>query len=373
VTCIGIGVSPNSVCCVFTRGRAVEWAGIDTVEEGAIDTALGRLLTRLPKTYWPKPAVHVGLAREFSYVKTVHSLPPTRNAKALSRIIALTPSRFFVLSKDTSTVTGVRVLDRGVVRAGVINANVIAIIRDACAAVGLIVVRVIPGDIALSALSDEQQGDPCALALAAASLDRREPVVLRSGSREMTAIPTRRLRTAVASGAAAISVLGMVSVPTILDERHANASQREAAMLSATHARAWAAQQNLNDASRMLVAVSKFENSRSSKVWLLKQLAGALPKNSTILSLKADTTAVTINVLGNNAAEIVRSIQDMPGASSVEMIGPISYEGASIGADRKESDGAQPKASERVTLRFVLAADPGRLRTPLVSENEGKR
>jgi hypothetical protein len=99
----------------------------------------------------------------------------------------------------------------------------------------------------------------------------------------------------------------------------------------------------------------------------------ALPANAAIVSLRMDSAAVTLSALANHATEVVRGIQDMPGASNVEIIGPITFENAPAGIDATGSQSVSGAGLERVTLRFRLAPDPAGLRTALVSEPEGKK
>ncbi|HWP14248.1 MAG TPA: hypothetical protein VNM46_01345, partial [Xanthobacteraceae bacterium] len=74
-------------------------------------------------------------------MKTIRGLPSTSDGRALGQIVAASPSRFFILKQGAFTVTGVRVLESGVVRAAVVENEVIGAIKNACAATGLKLAR----------------------------------------------------------------------------------------------------------------------------------------------------------------------------------------------------------------------------------------
>jgi hypothetical protein len=315
----------------------------------------------------------VGVSAGHAYIKTIHSLPSTSDARTLGRIIAASPSRFFVLQPGTATVTGVRILEDGAARAAIVNNDVVAALQAACSKRGLSLARVVPGEIALSSLTDDELLDPCALGLGAIRLDRREPIVIRPrrGSMPERAVGVPRL--ALAAAVAFTAVILALALPTLVQRLHASTARQEIATLGPARARALSGERRLSEAAQMLAATSEFERGRTSVTWLLRQLVNALPANAAIVSLRMDSAAVTLSALANHATEVVRGIQDMPGASSVEMIGPITYENAATGPKVDASQGVTGAALERVTIRFRLAGDPGDLRTPLVSEPEGKK
>lgn len=372
-TRIGIGISPDSVCAVMTRGRDVEWSGVDSTDADGLEVTVGRLLSRVPKGSWPRPRVHAAVTGDYAYVKTIHALPLTRDARALGRIVAASPSRFFVLSPGSATVTGVRVLDDGVARAAVVSNDVLAVIHGVCATKGLNVARVIPGDIALSSLADEKRLDPCALGLGAIFLDSREPIVIRGRKWAMPERSVGAARIALAASVAFAAVASAMTIPTFAAKRHALQARNEIASMAPARARTLAAERSLTDAAQMMTAVSEFERGRTSTTWLLHQLATALPANAAIVSVKADSTAITLSVLAARATDAVRSVQDMPGASKVEVIGAITYDGVAPEATTGANTNATATGLERVTIRFRLAPDPADLRISLVSQSEGKK
>jgi Tfp pilus assembly protein FimT len=370
---IGIGISPDSVCAVMARDRHVEWSGIDNIDEDGLDAALTRVIGKLPVIPWPKPRVHAGVSASHAYIKTIHSLPLTRDARTLDRIVAASPSRFFVLQSGTATVTGVRMLEDGAARAAIVNNDVVAVLQAVCSGKGLTVARVVPGEIALSCLTDDELEDPCALGLGAIRLDRREPIVIRP---RRVAMPERTVgvpRIALAAAVAVIAVMSALALPTFVQRVHASTAQQEIATLGPARARALTGERRLTEAARMLAAASEFERGRTSVTWLLRQLVNALPANAAIVSLRMDSAAVTLSALANHATDVVRGIQDMPGASNVEITGPITFENAAAGSNAAVGQGVTGAGLERVTVRFRLAPDPADLRTPLVSEREGKK
>ncbi|HVS59773.1 MAG TPA: hypothetical protein VHE82_03655 [Gemmatimonadaceae bacterium] len=367
-TRIGIGISADSVCAIMARGQHVEWSGIDIIDDLGLDAALTRVLGNLPKVSWPKPRVHAGVTTEHAYIKTIHALPQTRDARTLNRIVAASPGRFFVLPSGASTVTGVRMLEDGAARAAIVSNDVIALIQNACSARGLKLARVVPGEIALSSLAEDELLDPCALGLGAIRLDRREPIVIRPLRATQAERTVAGPRMALAASIAVTAVMVAMTLPTLVAKGHASRAQHEIASLSPARARALTAERRLTEVALMLKGASEFERGRISVTWLLGQLVNGLPANAAIVSLKVDSAAVTLSALSTRATDVVRGIQDMPGASNVEMIGPITYESAPASLNAGVSSGVTGPGLERVTVRFRLAPDPADIRTPLVSE-----
>lgn len=368
---IGIGLSSDRVCAVIARGHEIVWSGVDNIDDQKPDAALTRMMARLPKMWWPKPQVHAGVSIEYAQVKTIRALPSVRDNVALRRIIAASPGRFFITTPGSASVTGVRVLEEGVARAAVVKNDAIGFIQEACAAKGLSLARVVPGEIALSALSDEELLDPCALGLGAAFVDRREPVVMRPArwTREEGSLDMRRLR--LAGFVAAAAVVAALTIPTLLAKREAVRAHRELALIAPARARQLVAERKVNDAARMLTSVSAFERSRLSVTWLLGGLANALPVGTMILSLKVDSSTVTLSAISPSATEVVRQVQEMPGVSNAEIIGAITYDGAGTGSNPDTTDVIAATGPERVTIRFRLAPDPANLRVAFVGGSGG--
>jgi hypothetical protein len=310
---------------------------------------------------------------DYAHVKTIHALPRTKDARALGRIVAASPSRFFVLVPGTMTVTGVRVLEDGVARSAIVSNDAIAAIHDACAANGLRIARVIPGEIALSSLGDDERTDPCALGLGATLLDGSEPIVIRGGRRGVAERTVGIARIVLAASVALAAVTGAMTIPTLIARRHVSTARREIASLASARARTLVVERSLNESAHLLMAVSEFERGRTSATWLLHQLAKALPAKAAIVSLKADSTAVTLSVLAASATDVVRSVQDMPGAFRVQMIGAITYDGLAPPTNTSTILDSTASGLERATIRFRLAPDPSDLRISLVKKPEEKK
>jgi len=372
-TRIGIGISPDSVCAVVTRGQDVEWSGVDNIDTDGLEATVGRLLNRLPKGSWPRPRVHAAVTGEYAHIKTIHALPLTRDARALGRIVAASPSRFFVLSPGSATVTGVRVLDDGVARAAVVSNDVIAVIHGVCAARGLNVARMMPGEIALSSLADDKRLDPCALGLGATLLDGREPIVIRGRRWATAGRSVGAARIALAASVAFAAVASAMTIPTFVAKRQASQARNEIASMAPARARTLTVERSLTDAAQLMTTVSEFERERTSVTWLLHQLAIALPANTAIVSLKVDSVAVTLSVLAARATDAVRAVEDMPGASKVEVIGAITYDGAEFDPNTGVNSNTAETGMERVVVRFRLAPDPEDLRISLVSNPGGRK
>jgi hypothetical protein len=253
-----------------------------------------------------------------------------------------------------------------VARAGIVQNDAIAAIHTACAHRGLTLARVIPGEIALSSLTDQELEDPCALGIGAAVLDRHEPIVIRPAQKfaEHGGSPAR-LR--LAAAVAVVSLLGSLTVPVLAARGNAAAARRELASLATSRARALTDQRDLADGASMLSAVSTFERKRISTTWMFRKIVDALPANTELASLKFDSASVTMTAVATDATDVVREMQKMAGASNVEIIGAIAYE-ASAGSTTGGNDSVA--TPERVTIRFKVPPDPKTLRAPFVGELE---
>lgn len=84
-----------------------------------------------------------------------------------------------------------------------------------------------------------------------------------------------------------------------------------------------------------------------------------------ITALTVDTTATTAVVLAPHAADVVRAIEEMLGATHVEMIGPVTREFVTTASPPSPVGSMPPIEMERVTVRFRLAPEGATARQPL--------
>jgi hypothetical protein len=230
-----------------------------------------------------------------------------------------------------------------------------------------------PGEIALSSLADDKRLDPCALGLGATLLDGREPIVIRGRRWATAGRSVGAARIALAASVAFAAVASAMTIPTFVAKRQASQARNEIASMAPARARTLTVERSLTDAAQLMTTVSEFERERTSVTWLLHQLAIALPANTAIVSLKVDSVAVTLSVLAARATDAVRAVEDMPGASKVEVIGAITYDGAELDPNTGVNSNTAETGMERVVVRFRLAPDPEDLRISLVSNPGGRK
>lgn len=367
---IGIAVGTEMVSAVVARGREVVWTAVAPVDDGDVAAAVDGVIQRLPRVLrplWPAPRVRVAVDDVWGQVKLVRGLPPVGNPRALGQVIAAAPQRFFISPNGALVSTGVRVVAPGAARTAALCRSVVDAVCQGCARRRVTVAAVVPAAVALEGLSAEERGHPLAMALGAALLDRREPVVHRPGRREAPRVQRRRVVMAGALGA--LLVAGVVVVPPVLASRSEAAARRTVGALARRRAAALATKRELDGVTRSIAAVATFEQSRLSVTLLLAQLADALPAGSAITTLRCDTLGITLVTLAPHAADVVRAVGEMPGVTHVELVGPVTREVM----NQTMPQGVTATELEQVTVRFHLLPDPTAARRPLEAESEGER
>jgi len=155
-----------------------------------------------------------------------------------------------------------------------------------------------------------------------------------------------------------------MATPVGLALRTSRTTRHTIAALAPARANALTTEREVAGMTAAMSTVETFEQHRISKTLLLSQLTQALPATATIAALTIDTTGTTVVVLAPRAADVVRGIEEIPGASQVDMLGPVNREfitpsGATL------AGGAAPVEMERVTVRFRPAAEGTTARQPL--------
>jgi hypothetical protein len=372
-TRIGFEVTPESVGAVIVRGGTVKWSVTEAIGDGetasaVIERILPALLEMLPSPPWPRPRAWIAIDDPCSSVKTIRGLPPITDARALAQVIAATPERFFLGVTSGLVTTGIRVTEPGTGEAAAFEAGMLEALCATCAAAGVQVALVAPAEIAVAALPHEEVVDStvnsaasaCLSARAATLLSREEPVVVRPSRRDAQTSSRYSRRLAIASAVAMLSLMAAVLTPTLIAMRTQAAARRVISSLALRRAKALLAERDMNGMTAAIATVESFEQHRLSKTLLLSQLTQALPATAVVTTLKIDTAGITLVALAPHAAAVVQGVGELPGASKVEMLGPVT----------RESQSGLPMVGqvEQVTVRFRMAPDRTVARRPLVAK-----
>ena len=249
-------------------------------------------------------------------------------------------------------------------------------ILQACAAMGLQIAVFVPASIAMTYARQTEQlrQKPMLLDIAygATRVPRREPLAIRARIHMATPTTHHRRPLVIAAVVASTSVLLATLTPAVLAFRASRLARRTIATLAPARAAALTVDRDVAMMAAEIRAVRAFEQQRHSKTLLLAQLTQALPSGTVITTLTADTSGVTVVALAPKAADVVRGIEEMLGASHVALVGPVTREVAMAGVPAtvggipgSTTGAATPSEVERVTIRFQLAADGSSIRYPL--------
>jgi type IV pilus assembly PilN-like protein len=340
---IGVMVGSDSVAVVCTDGGEIEWCSSAPIGDVSVGEAVEALLRSTPRLWWPRPQITVALGAPQHQSKIVRGLPPITDVRALARVVAATPQRFFLDLSGGLATTGVRVDEPGVITVAAFSIEAIDGIVEAGRRAGYTVGRIVPADIAMTALAEEQRSHSCAIALSAALLPSTATVVLR-----VRRVTTRRARLAkrlAGIAAAVIAIVVCATGPAIRARYVAADAERQLASMTGARRDALATSRQLAADVRSINAVAAFERGRSSATLLLAQLADALPTGAAVLTLRADSSGVTVTALAPRAAELVQDMEEIPGVEQSTIVGPVTHE--TVGAAELE----------RITLHFRVRPD----------------
>jgi hypothetical protein len=84
----------------------------------------------------------------------------------------------------------------------------------------------------------------------------------------------------------------------------------------------------LDRVSAILEDTRRFAASRSPVTPLLDELARALPEGSVLVSFELGDEQGQLVALSSNAATVLAAVERLPGARSVELMGPVQREAA---------------------------------------------
>lgn len=378
-TRVGVAVQGNKIRIVGVDVRArrstrVCWAVEGELESGeSIAKALRELLAGAPLRRWRRTAVVVALGSHASQVRPLYGLPPA-DAAVLARIVAASAQRFFLRQAMPLVVGGVRIDDDGqvwgiaiaapllgeltaAVRAA--NARLVAItalpvalagalqradgIADCEDQIGPVTCRYRAGCFAglldgtpgveqsvpwLPALT--QFGDSApkfAVAYGAAVLEPHEALALLPAEQRYA---TARRRLTIAATVATGCTMIALATPLWRATQFQQRAQAEILTRGPHYAAAFRDEARLAATDAALREVAGWDARRVSQLALLDMLAGALPEEAALVSLRADTTHVSLVVVAPHitvvTAALDRASRARSGLADLSLVGAVTRE-----------------------------------------------
>ena len=402
---IGIGIGVDSVRILGAHAGAVAWVlesgpGIAT---GSLAEELRLLAERMPLTTRERHSARTVVAFGPSHVQVrrLEGLPSVDDPTVLAEIVRENARRWF-LGASTAPLTSqvVRFAD-GAHWGAAFDPVIVDAVLSACRAAGIPSVASVPAATVVSAAGDtetfvwEDGGERFVVrtqderiqtvervesgtaieppvrvsatifslgesahrfadAFGAATLDEARftsRLAIRTKSAPAANVPRGRARAAMMALSAA-TVAALFAFPLASGVANARATARLSA-LAAAEAGAARVDRELFDVSATLERVAMRQQRHRSWIGMLARLTEALPAGMAIVTLRVDTLAGVLVVLGPRAGTIVDRLEDVRGIVAPELVGPVTSEtvvGSSL---------------ERATVRFTLApAEP-------VSRGEG--
>jgi len=377
-TRIGLALARDAVRAVAVRRHQVVWAAEAPLEPGApLHTVIESLLSAAPVRRFPRPSVSAAVGPHASQVRLVTGLPDAQDAQTLAAIIRENPGSFFLKNGMPLITTGVRPAGAGAALAAAIDEPCVAAIRDACRTGRWRLAFIAPTAIALAgALEDRSftwtdgtvvvditrsedvidsvRTRPLCAAEPAATPLRPVPALATFGETAvryadaygaavMEAPPALGLD-ALAAGAwspsearrrlllpsllLAVGIGSFVLSPIAAFRAASRARARLAAVRDDQRQTVLSTLAQLDRVSAILEDTRRFAASRSPVTPLLDELARALPEGSVLVSFELGDEQGQFVAMSSNAATVLAAVERLPGARSVELMGPVQREAA---------------------------------------------
>lgn len=350
---IGLCVTGEMAAAAVVRGETVLWSMSVPCCTDTVADDVAELLSEMPRHGWIRPRVFVALGAPYARTKTVRGLPATNDAKAVARLIALTPERFFIGVGSELRTTGVRLDQPGEAFVAALDAAILASTQHAVEEAGFRLSACTALDVALGPETPHGMPPVVAGAISVATVGRHEVVSYRPPARDASQRRVRMWRIGVAVAIIAAVLWGVT--PGIVAWYHVRQARAIVASLARHRGAALHAKRELDDVTHALGAVSDFAQQRTSATLLLAQLSEALPTGSALSTLKMDSAGGMAIGVAPHAADIVHALESIPGITHVEILGPVSRDAGAVPVDR-------------VTVHFQGAPREGAIRRPLPSE-----
>lgn len=387
-TRVGLAISDDRwIRAVGVRGGRVRWHTETTLDTGvpledglvafftSMNASAGRLRPRWLR--WRRSAIVVALPSQLAQLKRLTGLPPLADRALLASLVREGADRFFLRGAGPLAVGGVRLDEEGGAWAAAYDSTAVAGIDAACRATGWRIHRIVPAAAALphallgericwtegawttevrvvgSLLSGirRQPATEETLAESAATLTAVPALaVLGDGARRFAAAygaaesmtepvglaggaiahgdqgPTPRWRLALAAAAVLLAAVGGAIVPVHAARRAAERATAELATLAVPRAQATATERELRRETEILAEADELQRGRRSMTELLASITMVLPESTALASLRVDSVAGTLVVVGQRVAHAAGALEHIPDVASAELVGPVTRE-----------------------------------------------
>jgi len=372
---IGVALARDAVRAVAVRRDRIVWAAEAPLEpEATPSVVIDSLLKEAPVRRLPRPTLSAAIGPHASQLRLVAGLPDAQDPHVLAAVIRENAGSFFLKNGVPLITTGVSPVSAGVALAGAIDEPAVKAVREACRARGWRLRLIAPTPLALMrALADSSfswTDGRVVLELTASnhaieSIHIRpacaaEPVTAAQTVPALAALGEQAVRYADAYGAvvleapqalaldafaagawtprearrrllfpAAAVVTGIVSF-ALSPLAAVRAAARSQARLSSVGPTQWHAVESatlqLDRVTAILEEMRGLSEARSPTTPVLGLLARALPEGSVLVSLELGDDQGQIVAMTSNPAAVLGAVQRLPGARSVELVGPLRRE-----------------------------------------------
>jgi hypothetical protein len=394
---IGIAIDRAQLRVVCMRNGSVVWtleAAHDPVE-AALGTALRALLARAPRSVSNTGSAIVSFGPAFVQVRRLDGFPAVAELQTRARILQEGSRRWFLMRPGGLLTAGPIATPDEAVWGAAFERSAVEEVRAAVESSGLRVQQVVPtvtilgetlsggqvawGDGVDAVLVQYQDGrfagtmrataDDASLlhttpranlgalgrdashladALAAASLSARREIaplaIVSAHTRDRAIAPARSRRALLAGAISACALLG--TYPMALWREHDRLTDSLAAARTQLDANA-SLSLELARTTEALDAIVDRQTGRRTWISPLAALSQALPAGTAAVTLRADTTAAVVVIVGPGAGAIVDQLERAPEFVLPTLVGPVTSEVVS------------GKVVERATIGFTLGSRRG--------------
>jgi hypothetical protein len=372
-------MSRDAIRAVAIRRNRIVWVAEAVLENNAdLDAAVTSLLAAAPLPRFPRPILSVAVGPHASQVRLIAGLPETQDTVIASAIIRENAASFFLKDGVTLLTTGAQPTEKTKALAAAIDEPCVNAVRRVCRTRGWQFGFIAPSAVGLARAFEDRSFvwmDGNFVVEVTHTDGNLESVRTRPlCAAESTQAPHPHLTPTLATlgenalrFADAYGVAITTTVPTLaLNAQAAGLWTREhvrrrlaapvmllsigiAALLLSPLGAVWAGHRAgvrlalvradqlqtvvstlgvLDRTTAMLEDVRGFANTRLSATHLLGRLARALPPGTVLMSLDLTETHCQIIALTLNPPEVLGAVGRLPGAHSVELVGPVQRETA---------------------------------------------
>ena len=321
----------------YSRRRSLGvWKAART--PSGLESDLTSLLAKVPRARIRARNLWVWLPPSDVCVKRLTGLPPIDADARLLRLVEQQTSRFFLHAHVAKPVVSAAVID-GQPTAALFDDVAVQAIQSAAATARMRLRAIAPSEYTAPVERDKRR------AFSARRAGRQ-----RSRTASLAWVPEanyRRTKLAIRSALSAavgISLMLAIVAKGLRAELQLRASRAVIARLRAYEPALDSMETQLRRFEQIDEETRRFETGRRYATQLVGELASALPESTAVVSLKADSTGVTLGVLAGDVGGVVSGLLEAPYFTSAQIQGAVVEE--RVGDQRLE------RSTLRVRTRY---------------------